>query len=161
MKRQSNTPGRFDSLPIPTPGKKRKTDKPKARANAKNPSIAMLDKAFSIRIRTRDTIDGVGKCITCQAIKPFVELDCGHYIGRQFYAVRWNDFNASAQCRYCNRFNEGMKGAMRIELVKRFGEEEITKVEGMFRGGRKPKGFEAALILEQIKTHSIGGHNVL
>lgn len=124
-------------------------------------SIRTLDELFSKFIRCRDTNstfngkimdgEGYGKCITCGNIKGFIDLDCGHYIGRQFYATRWNPINCAAQCRYCNRFNEGMKGAFRVELVRRHGEEAIQNLEANFRGGRKPKPFETLLIRDRIK----------
>ena len=66
---------------------------------------AKLDRVFSEYIRLRDTEgrtkDGFFKCISCGQIKPYSQADCGHYIGRQHMATRYNEINCNAQCRYC------------------------------------------------------------
>lgn len=118
-------------------------------------SIATLDKHFSIFIRTRDSKFFDGKafvCPSCDQIKPYEQADCGHYVGRQHYATRWEPKNCMTQCRFCNRFNEGEKGQFRITLVKLHGEDEISRMEGMRRMGRKPKPFECVEILARIKS---------
>lgn len=135
------------------------------------PSIAALDREFSKYIRCRDTgtypMDKNGKfsptgkfihgdggyteCFTCGTIKGYSDLDCSHYVGRQHYATRWNPMNCRAACRYCNRFQEGEKGIFRKKLVELYGEEEISKMEGMRRLGRKPRPWEAVEILARIR----------
>lgn len=66
---------------------------------------AKLDRVFSEYIRLRDTEghtkDGFFKCVSCGQIKPYSQADCGHYIGRQHMATRYNEINCNAQCRYC------------------------------------------------------------
>ena len=116
-----------------------------------------MDRLFSIYIRTRDTWVHndevrIGCCVTCGARKPFKELDCGHYIGRQWWATRWDTMNCAAQCRFCNRFNEGMKGKFRLTLVQEYGESAIQQMEQSSRSGRKPRLYEIELIAERIKA---------
>jgi hypothetical protein len=44
-----------------------------------------------------------------------------------------------------------MKGAFRVALVKKHGEEAVQNLEANFRGGRKPKPWETLLIRDRIK----------
>lgn len=45
--------------------------------------IKRLDKVFACYIRLRDIMpNGMGKCISCGRIKPYREIDCGHFFGR-------------------------------------------------------------------------------
>ena len=94
---------------------------------------AKLDRVFSEYIRLRDTAghskEGYFRCISCGQIKPYSQADCGHYIGRQHMATRYNEINCNAQCRYCNRFNEGLKGAYRNGLVQKYGEDKVLLLE--------------------------------
>lgn len=122
----------------------------------KSYSIRTLDEAFSKFIRFRDTIesDGGGRfgaCRSCGDLKSYADLDCGHYIGREHFAVRWDECNAAAQCQYCNRFQEGNKGLLRETLRDLYGEDKIRLIESLKRKGRKPVGFETIEVLKGIR----------
>ena len=128
--------------------------KPKARKRV-GVTVAYLDRAFSKYIRARDSkaYDGAFfRCISCNEVKVFQQADCGHYLGRQYYATRWSDINCKSQCRYCNRFNEGLKHKFRESLVRMHGLEEIERLEAMHRTGRRPKPWECEIILGEIKA---------
>lgn len=118
----------------------------------KPPSIRTLDGLFSNYIRDRDTRGGMGKCYTCGKILPREKLQCGHYIGRQHYATRWEPDNCRAQCVYCNCWNEGEKGIFRARLVQEVGENRVGSMEALRRTGRKPRGYEAEAIAAGIKA---------
>jgi len=109
-----------------------------------------LDKWFSLYIRRRDTSIG-GACCTCGKHITFEESDCGHFISRDYIATRWDERNAHAQCRKCNRFQSGKqyehglhvdkihgKGTADILLWKskapaNFTDEEIKAMSKRFR----------------------------
>lgn len=66
--------------------------------------IKALDKVFSEYIRLRD----IGKgCITCGAVYPWKEMDCGHFVPRASMSTRWDEKNCASQCVQCNRFSAG------------------------------------------------------
>ena len=132
--------------------KKKKAVVGQEKASMRGASIDTLDRHFSKKIRERDCPDGYGKCITCGRTKPYAEMDCGHYLGRQYWATRFDPMNAAAQCRFDNRFNEGMKAQFRAALVLKYGEVAISKMETLHKKGRKPTAIEAKLILERIKA---------
>ena len=148
-------PSRFASLKRYRPKSEKLADdlekvksKPKAPRGA---SIQTLDRAFSKKVRERDCPGGIGVCVTCKRLKPYAEMDCGHYLGRQYFATRWNEMNCAAQCRYCNRFNEGLKDKFRAALIEKHGEEAILKMEALHKTGKKPRPHEAVEILKQIR----------
>lgn len=85
-------------------------------------NLTALDKAFSIFIRKRDSINGIVKCISCGKLVPWKESDCGHYINRKHMSTRFDEQNCNAQCRSCNRFDEGNMEGYRAGLIAKYGE---------------------------------------
>jgi hypothetical protein len=63
-----------------------------------------LDGVFSQWIRRRHaTSEGFSVCVSCHAVKPWKEMQCGHYVSRMYLATRWDDRNAHVQCASCKR----------------------------------------------------------
>jgi len=65
------------------------------------------DKWFSLYIRTRDALRTTWtitkwKCITCDKINEIKKMDCWHFISRGYTPVRWYQYNAHLQCKFCN-----------------------------------------------------------
>lgn len=86
-------------------------------------NLTALDKAFSLFIRQRDAnINGLIKCISCGKWVYWKESDCGHYINRKHMATRYDENNTAAQCRSCNRFDEGNMEGYRRGLIEKYGE---------------------------------------
>ena len=117
---------------------------------------AKLDKVFSEYIRLRDTSghskDGYFKCISCGQIKPYSQADCGHYIGRQHMATRYNEINCNAQCRACNRFEEGNKAGYRRSLVQKYGEIKILMLEAAQKSTVKISGCEYEAMIKHYRN---------
>nr|BDD43957.1 recombinase [bacterium] len=92
--------------------------------SSKNKKLARqkADRWFSKFIRLRDTNNGIGRCITCGANKPFEKLDCGHFISRRFEATRYDERNAHAQCLKCNRFQHGNQFQHAKAIDRKYGE---------------------------------------
>ena len=84
--------------------------------------IKELDRVFSIFIRRRDATDEVGKCITCGKMMTWKTMDCGHFIGRQHSATRWEEKNCAMQCKQCNGFEEGRKYIFAKRINEIYGE---------------------------------------
>ena len=99
-----------------------------------NKLIVKLDRLFSIHIRSKDSKNGVVRCYTCATIDNWQNMDAGHYISRQYKAVRWDSRNVKPQCKSCNRFHEGMKDEFALHLVKDYGPqilEELNRAKWM------------------------------
>lgn len=125
---------------------------------------AKLDKVFSRYIRLRDMMSGcVFRCISCGRIKSIKEADCGHYINRQHMAARYSEINCNAQCRQCNRFDEGNIQGYRRGLVAKYGEARIALLESTKYEVRKYSEFEYDVLIkhyeEEIKK-LLKEHNV-
>jgi len=91
--------------------------------------VASLDKVFSQFIRLRDTPGGIGRCISCQKVITYKDCDCGHYINRKHMTTRFDEKNCHAQCRSCNRFDEGNMQGYRRGLIAKIGEKETDLLE--------------------------------
>lgn len=85
-----------------------------------------LDTVFSQYIRLRDA-DGYGyiHCISCGKIVFWKEADNGHFINRKHMSLRFSETNCNAQCRACNRFDEGNMTGYNLGLIKKYGHQTI------------------------------------
>ena len=89
-----------------------------------------LDRIFSEYIRLRDAdANGCCRCISCGAIHPWKETDCGHYVNRSHLSTRYDGKNCNAQCRRCNRFDEGNQIGYTRGLIKKYGIGVIDLLE--------------------------------
>jgi uncharacterized C2H2 Zn-finger protein len=88
----------------------------------KNSLKSKLDKVFSQYIRLRDMLPGTTlfKCISCGNIYSITKADCGHYINRSHMSTRFSEVNCNAQCRDCNRFDEGNMSGYRQGLIRKY-----------------------------------------
>jgi len=105
-------------------------------ANSKE--VAKLDRIFSHFIRMRDANkNGVCRCISCGNPFFWKDGDCGHYVNRKHMSLRFSEVNCNAQCRACNRFDEGNPAGYTIGLKKKY----------------KPDIIEQLLVAKQSTSH--------
>jgi len=91
--------------------------------------IKLLDNVFSQFIRLSQTDNnGYGKCISCNKIKSYSDLDCGHYVNRKHMSLRYSEINSNIQCISCNRFDEGNSIGYTLGLTKKYGTGIIDKL---------------------------------
>jgi 5-methylcytosine-specific restriction endonuclease McrA len=115
--------------------KKKKTTKRKA---DKGNTIARLDKVFALYIRLRDVMpNGMGKCISCGKIKPYRELDCGHFFGRMNMATRFDEDNCSAECQGCNRVKADHLIYYQENLIKKIGVARFSTLRERAHSSKK------------------------
>lgn len=112
-----------------------------------------LDVVFSQYIRLRDMLPGttVFRCISCGLIKPISQADCGHYINRQHMATRFSEVNCNAQCRSCNRFDEGNIQGYRRGMIMKYGGAQVAVLEGMKHEVRKYTDFEYNALIKHYR----------
>ena len=95
-------------------------------------SLKTADKWFSKYIRARDADDnGIVTCISCPTQKHWKEMDCGHFIKRQFKSTRYNEKNSNGQCRHCNWILQGNDINYAKGLEKKYGPGIIERLEVM------------------------------
>ena len=112
--------------------------------------IRTLDKEFAVFIKKRDTSNGWGSCCTCGKRKRISELQCGHYISRRYFSVRWDERNAAAQCAGCNLYRSGASDEFAIFLTRRYG-ANILEVLYNLKHMPAPDKFEMEEMLEELR----------
>lgn len=85
--------------------------------------IDRLDKIVSIYVRTLYSKNGYVKCYTCDIVRPIKEMDCGHYIKRQYMNTRWDLDNLRVQDTRCNRFLDGNQDEFIARLNMEMGRD--------------------------------------
>jgi len=92
-----------------------------------NPAKDTAWRWFSLYIRLRDCLATTGsgeycRCVTCDAIVPYEQLDAGHSISGRTNGVLFDETIVYAQCRKCNQGGDGEKIAFKNKLVAMHGE---------------------------------------
>ena len=113
---------------------------------------AKLDRVFSEYIRKRDSKDGYFTCISCGRVLTYEQADCGHYINRKHMSTRYSEVNCTAQCRKCNRFDEGNMSGFRNGLVSRYGEERVLILEMQKGKTKRYSEVEYKALIEHYKN---------
>lgn len=84
-----------------------------------------LDKVFSIYIRQRDN----GQCYTCPKKDEWKWMQNGHFVPRQYLAVRYDEKNCHCQCYACNMLYNGQPSAYAEHLKRDYGDDIIRELE--------------------------------
>lgn len=137
---------------------KRKPKTPKSGIKERKPSTAALvrklDKIFSLYIRLRDSAAYNFKyfrCISCGQIKPFEQMDCGHFISRTHQATRFDEENAHGECRFCNRFSADHIIAYQRNLEAKIGKDRVDMLLARGRMTKKWSAFELQLLIKHYQ----------
>lgn len=96
--------------------------KPKTSAQLKK----QLDKIFSEYIRRRDE----GQCYTCPKKDEWKKMQNGHFVPRQYLAVRYDEVNCHCQCYACNMLYNGQPSAYAARLEMDYGLGTVAMLEG-------------------------------
>jgi len=137
---------------------KRKPKTPKSGIKERKPSTAALvrklDKVFSLYIRLRDSAAynyQYFRCISCGQIKPFEQMDCGHFISRTHQATRFDEENAHGECRFCNRFSADHIIAYQRNLEAKIGKDRVDMLLARGRMTKKWSAFELQLLIKHYQ----------
>jgi len=115
-------------------------------------SLKQADKWFSKFIRLRDANEeGIIRCISCRKPVHWKKCDAGHFMKRQHMAVRFDEKNVNAQCKYCNNFEQGNDINYAIGLEKKYGPGIIEKLELAKRNTLHLGDFELKIIAEHYR----------
>lgn len=113
--------------------------------------VKNLDMIYSLYIRLKDAdANGFAPCISCGRRFHFKDLDCGHFVSRRHKSTRFMEENTKPQCRYCNRFNEGMKDSFALQLIQEYGVEILQKLQDE---KNKTKHFTSDDLVSLIKDY--------
>lgn len=81
-----------------------------------------LDAVYSKYIRAKFP----KKCYTCGYVG---NLQCGHFVSRQYLATRWEDDNCRPQCAMCNIWGRGMLLDFEENLKKELGDVRVEEMK--------------------------------
>lgn len=110
-----------------------------------------LDAIVSVYVRkSAASKTGMAKCYTCPNVKHWKELQCGHFISRQYLVTRFDLNNLRPQCVGCNLFGHGQPLIFEERLKKEIG---ARKVEAMKRSRHKLMLVDSIWYEEQIATY--------
>lgn len=84
-----------------------------------------LDGIFSRFIRIRDS----GQCYTCPNKNEIKKMQAGHFVPRQYLAVRWDEVNVHCQCYACNVLYNGQPSAYADHLERDYGTGTVQMLE--------------------------------
>lgn len=109
----------------------------KKRSKAKTKTLSELkkefDRVFSIYIRLRDK----GVCFTCGDKKYWKYQQNGHYVSRTHMSLRYDETNCNCQCMSCNVFRHGNMDVYAINLIKKYGQDVLIRLNKMKNTVRK------------------------
>ena len=113
-----------------TPFKKKKTHKKLGKS--KRLTIPRLrDKAwrvFSKYIRTKDSIGGYVKCITCGEINLIEDTHAGHFYHGKNKSTYFLEENVHPQCPRCNMYLSGNLIEYTLYMINEYGEAYIDQL---------------------------------
>jgi hypothetical protein len=113
------------------------------------------DKWFSIYTRLKNCDEnGIGTCVTCGKMQHVKHQHCGHYIGRQHMATRFDEMNAGIQCVNCNSFNEGRKDVYEKYLIEKHGKQNIDLLKLRGKSTKHFSKFELGQIAKYYKSEA-------
>jgi len=100
------------------------------------PNEKKAKEQFSRYVRLRDCIKTTGsvdygKCVTCGEVKHISELHCGHFISGRGNSLFFEETNSAAQCGECNTSLGGNPEVYRMEMIKKYGLEEVKRLESL------------------------------
>lgn len=97
-----------------------------------------LDIIFSQLIRLKDAYaDGMVKCYTCDEVKHWKYMQCGHFVKRGNMTTRYSEKNTRPQCKNCNEHKDGNEKVFAEQLEA----EEPGIVEILREQGREVEDF--------------------
>lgn len=124
----------------------------------KKPSIPTLvrklDTVFSEYIRLRDSRPfgyRAAVCISCGQVKPYDQMDAGHFIGRTHMATRFDESNVFCECRRCNRFSADHMIYYQRNLEEKIGKEKLDLLIAMGHSTKKWTAWELEILITHYK----------
>ena len=117
--------------------------------------VKRLDVHFSKFIRKRDSLagplSGYFRCCSCSQLKPINQADAGHYINRRWMTTRWREDNVHAQCRSCNRFDEGNGSGYSAFMIEKYGTNHMEYLRAVSRETSGFSDFELTMMIAEYK----------
>lgn len=82
---------------------------------------------FSRFIRQRDK----GQCYTCPNQNDPKNMQCGHFVPRQYTSTRYSEINNHCQCYACNMLYNGQPDVYAINLKRDYGDTVVEQLNSL------------------------------
>ena len=82
--------------------------------------------AFSKYIRLRDEVQG---CFTCGVVKPYKQMQAGHWIPGRHNSILFDERGCHAQCYHCNIGLKGNPVVYYDRMLKDYGVEVCNELK--------------------------------
>ena len=102
-----------------------RTKLPKVKSRSQAKLKKLLDAVFSKYIRAIHP----PVCYTCGKHSTPQNLQCGHFIPRQYLVTRWSEDNCRPQCVGCNIYGNGKPLDFEEHLKRDIGENEVEMMK--------------------------------
>lgn len=99
--------------------------KPKVKPRSVSKLKKQADAIFSKYIRARDN----HTCYTCKLFMEPNKSQNGHFVPRQYLALRYDEVNCHAQCYACNVLYNGQPSAYAARLERDYGKGTVEMLE--------------------------------
>lgn len=126
--------------------------KPKIKRVSRSQLVKKLDSIFSQYIRQKESVGGMGRCVTCGDTKPWQQQQNGHFYTRGRYPTRWDESNCHIQCVACNVFKKGNYIAYTMYMIDRYGREYVDNLEIKSKSTVKITSVELQEMIEKYKS---------
>lgn len=124
----------------------------KVKKKTRSQLIKELDKRYSLYIRLKDAdVRGYCRCVTCNKVDYYKNMQNGHYLTRANYKYRRSDDNCFPQCVTCNVRLNGNYKSYTLFMIKKFWQERVEKRLGEIRSTTEIKSFELEESIEHYK----------
>lgn len=110
-----------------------------------------LDAIFSKYIRQRDK----GKCYTCPRKDEPKNMQAGHFVPRQYLAVRYDEVNVHCQCYACNMLYHGQPSSYAYRLERDYGKGTVEMLEGKRQLITKNFPYEEMMVIYKEKLEDL------
>lgn len=103
-------------------GKKPVKPKVKTVAQLKKEADKWWSRATRYRFAYKQDGEYWAECITCPAKLPIKQLQCGHFMSRQYNSMRFVEQNTAPQCYGCNVMQQGRQYTFGLALDELYGD---------------------------------------
>lgn len=103
----------------------------------KNAAKATACTWYSKYIRMRDAIETTGTtteavCATCGKRMPIAQMDASHFVPGRTNGVLFDERNALAACRPCNRWRQGVWPLMEKALIAKYDRDIVERLKNLY-----------------------------
>lgn len=88
----------------------------------KKKADTVYSKATRLRFAEFVNNEWVADCITCGVTKPIKQLQCGHFMSRQYNILRYEPENTAPQCYGCNVMQQGKQYEFGMAIDNLYGD---------------------------------------